>query len=84
VSFADGETRTDFWDGRSTSKTFVYRSRARAESAEVDPDHVVLLDMHPVNNSRSLTTRSGVAATKWSARWLLWLEDWLLTCAVLS
>jgi hypothetical protein len=84
VSFADGETRTDFWDGRSALKTFVYRSRTRAESAEVDPDHVVLLDMHPVNNSRSLTPRSGVAATKWSARWLLWLEDWLLTCAALS
>jgi hypothetical protein len=84
VSFADGETRTDYWDGRRTSKTFVYRSRARAASVEVDPDHIVLLDMHPVNNSRSLTPRAGVAATRWSARWLLWLEDWLLTCAALS
>jgi hypothetical protein len=84
VSFADGETRTDYWDGRRTSKTFVYQSRARAQSAEVDPDHILLLDMHPVNNSRTLAPRAGVAATKWAARWLLWLEDWLLTYAVLA
>jgi hypothetical protein len=84
VSFADGETRTDYWDGRRSSKTFVYQSRARADSAEVDPDRVLLLDMHPVNNSRTLTPRAGIAATKWAARWLLWLEDWLLTCAALA
>ena len=84
VSFADGETRTDYWDGRRASQTFVYQSRTRAESAEIDPDRIVLLDMHPANNSRTLTPRAGIASTKWSARWLLWLEDWLLTCAVLA
>jgi hypothetical protein len=84
VSFADGETRIDHWDGRRTSKTLVYQSRARAASAEIDPDRILLLDMHAVNNSRTLAPRAGVAATKWSARWLLWLEDWLLTCAALS
>ena len=84
VSFADGETRTDYWDGRRASQTFVYQSRARARSAEIDPDRIVLLDMHPTNNSRTLTPRAGIASTKWAARWLLWLEDWLLTCAVLS
>jgi hypothetical protein len=84
VSFADGETRTDYWDGRRASQTFVYQSRTRAESAEIDPDRIVVLDMHPTNNSRTLTPRAGIASTKWSARWLLWLEDWLLTCAVLS
>jgi hypothetical protein len=84
VSFADGETRIDHWDGRRSSKTFVYQSRTRAASAEIDPDRILLLDMHAVNNSRTLTPRAGLAATKWSARWLLWLEDWLLTCAALS
>jgi hypothetical protein len=62
----------------------VYQSGARAASAEIDPDRILLLDMHAVNNSRTLTPRAGAAATKWSARWLLWLEDWLLTCATLS
>lgn len=84
VAFADGGTRTDYWDGRSKSKTFVYRSRSRAESAEVDPDRILLLDMHPANNSRTLAPRAGTAATKWAARWLGWVEDWLLTCALLT
>ena len=84
VTFDDGGTRTDYWDGRDRSRTFVYRSQARAASAEIDPEHVLLLDLHRVNNSRTLAPRAGVAATKWAARWLLWLEDWLLTCAVLA
>jgi hypothetical protein len=84
VTFADGETRTDYWDGRSRSKTFAYRSRSRAQSASVDPDRILLLDMHPANNSRTLAPRNGAAATKWAARWLAWAEDWLLTCALLT
>ena len=38
VDFADGQRRTDHWDGRGQTRVFTYRSPARALSAAVDPD----------------------------------------------
>ena len=84
VVFDDGMTRLDSWDGRDPSRTFVYRSSARAASAEVDPDHIVVLDVNQTNNSRAIASLTTVAATRWSARWLVWLQDFLLTYASLA
>jgi len=84
VTFADGERRTDYWDGRAREKTFHYRGPARAQSAIVDPDRTMLLDLARTNNSMTLASRSGVAASVWSARYLLWLQDLLLTYASLG
>jgi hypothetical protein len=85
TTFADGETIRDTWDGRSVGKTFEYRSRSRAVSAEVDPDRVLLLDLNRSNNG--VTLDSGVArtaATRWAARWMIWMEDALLTCVAFT
>lgn len=83
VTFADGSTRVDYWDGRDLSKTFVYRSPARGTSAQVDPGRTLLLDVNTTNNSRTFAPRTSVAATIWASRWLLWLQDLLLTYASL-
>jgi hypothetical protein len=80
TTFADGESVRDTWDGRSLGKTFEYRSRSRARSAEVDPDRVLLLDLNRSNNGVALeTTAARSAAGRWAARWMLWMEDALLT-----
>ncbi len=83
VTFEDGEHAIDAWDGRDRQKTFVFRSPARAESAIVDPDQRMVLDVHRTNNSRSISARGGPAATRWAARWLLWLEHALLSYSAL-
>jgi hypothetical protein len=83
VSFADGQRRTDYWDGRSLEKLFQYRSAERAVSAVVDPDRMLLLDLHQTNNSKTLTPRAGTAGTRWAARYLVWLENVLLSYASL-
>jgi hypothetical protein len=82
VTFADGTRHDDYWDGRDRSKQFVYRSPARAVSAEIDPNRVILLDVNRTNNSLALRTDS-TAANLWAARWDTWLEDLLLTIASL-
>jgi hypothetical protein len=82
VMFADAERVVDSWDGRDASKTFAYRSQYRAESATVDPDRTLLLDINRTNNSRTATSRSGEAATRWASRWMLWLENALLGYSV--
>lgn len=83
VVFAGGERVIDAWDGRDSRKTFAYRSASRATSAIVDPDRTLLLDMNRTNNSRMAAPASGVAATRWAARWLLWLEHALLNYGAL-
>jgi hypothetical protein len=80
TTFADGETVRDAWDGRSRERIFEYRSRSRAVSAEVDPDRVLLLDLNRANNGVTLDSGpASTAATRWAARWMIWLEDALLT-----
>ena len=52
---------------------------ARAVTAQVDPERVLLLDANYTNNSRSLAPKTNAAARKWSLAWLVWLQDHLLT-----
>ena len=84
VKFRDGEQRTDYWDGRAREKTFHYRGLARAQSAIVDPDRTMLLDLARTNNSMTLAPKSSVAASVWTVRYMLWLHDLLLTYASLG
>jgi hypothetical protein len=85
TTFADGEAVRETWDGRSQGKTFEYRSRSRAVSAEVDPDRVLLLDVDRGNNGRTLDPGPArTAAVRWAARWMIWMEDALLTYVALS
>jgi hypothetical protein len=60
-----------------------YSRPARAVSAEIDPDRVLLLDVDRTNNSRTLRPRAAEAAAKWSLVWMAWLQDLLLTWSFL-
>ena len=79
VKFAGGDAVTEHWDGRDRWKLYTYDRAAAAASAEVDPNQVLLLDVNRTNNSRSLAPKGGEAATKWSMKWMVWLQDALLT-----
>src|SRR5438132_1424481 len=71
------------WDGRDREKRFEYRGAARATSAELDPDRVLLLDLRRTNNTQALTPRSSAVASRLAGRWLIWFEDLLLSYASL-
>jgi hypothetical protein len=83
TSFADRDSIRDSWDGRGREKRFEYLGPAPVVSAQLDPDRVLLLDLNQTNNSRTLAPVSGTAGTRWAGRWLLWMEDALLTYASL-
>ncbi len=57
VTFADGEKVTERWDGRDRWKLFTYDRSAKAATAQVDPNRVLLLDVNYTNNSRTLTPK---------------------------
>ena len=85
ITFADGDSVRESWDGRTAARTFEYRSPSRAVSAEVDPDRMLLLDRNRRNNGVTLDSDAArTAATRWSARWMIWLQDALLTYVALT
>jgi hypothetical protein len=79
VTFADGSTARERWDGRDRWKLYAYDRTAAAVSAEIDPDHVLLLDLNRVNNSRAVSSSAPKAARQWAGRWMIWLQDLTLT-----
>jgi hypothetical protein len=79
VTFEDGTHVRERWDGVARWHVLRYLRPARAVSAEVDPDRILLLDVSYTNNSRTLAPRGRAAATKWSLVWLTWFQDLLLT-----
>ena len=79
VEFDDGQAVHERWDGAARWTVFSYTRRARATRATVDPDRVLVLDVNYTNNSRTTKPMGTTAATKWSLRWLIWLQDLLLT-----
>jgi hypothetical protein len=81
VTFKNGEKVRERWDGRDRWRMFSYERGVEGLSAQVDPDRVLLLDVDYTNNSRTLEPRGGAAATKWMLKWMVWLQDLLLTAA---
>jgi hypothetical protein len=79
VTFEDGSTARERWDGRDRWKLYRYTRSAKAKQAVVDPDRVLLLDLNYTNNSRTLQPRAGEASRKWMLTWLAWAQDLLMT-----
>ena len=81
VTFDDGSKVRELWvppsgegvDQNSRWKTFVYVKDAKVVSAEVDPDHTVLLDVDHFNDS-FVVPGNGVPARKLTNLWLTSLE----------
>jgi hypothetical protein len=83
VAFDNGERMTEEWSGRERWKLYTYVRSARAVSAQIDPRRVLLLDVNYTNNSRSLEPKGTAASAKWALKWMVWLQDALLTWGVL-
>ena len=81
TTFENGETARERWDGRDRWRLYTYDRPSRAVQAQVDPDRTLLLDIDYTNNSRTLTPQGEEAATKWALKWMVWLQDLLLTWA---
>jgi aminopeptidase N len=81
VTFANGEKVTERWGGEQRWRQYVYTRESRAVSAQVDPNRVLLLDVNYTNNSKTLVPQAPRAATRWALKWMVWLQDALLSWA---
>jgi len=53
VTFADGSTTLEPWDGTQAEVTFTYPDRAPVRSANIDPEQKVVVDLHWTDNGLS-------------------------------
>lgn len=81
VTFSNGEQTRETWDGRARWHAFTFERPVQAVSAQVDPERVLLLDTNFTNNSKTMTPAAETAAAKWSLRWMVWLQDLMMTYA---
>jgi len=81
VNFADGAQTRLPWNGGDRWTLVTAEQRSEPVSAQVDPDQILLLDTNFTNNSYAIKPKGPRAATKWAAKWMVWLEDQLLTWA---
>jgi hypothetical protein len=81
TTFADGHKVTEKWNGLDRRAIYVYQRPARATHVQVDPERVLLLDTIYTNNSRTVAPQSGEASLAWAARWMVWLQDLMVTYA---
>lgn len=69
ILFEDGTRTREHWDGADRWTRFSYSRTTKIRSAEIDPDHTVLLDRDLFNNSYTTETNS-LPARKITNLWL--------------
>lgn len=69
VRFDDGTMVRQQWDGKATWRKWIWDSHRRVESATVDPDRVLHLDVDLVNNSARRKSAS-LGTTRLAGRFL--------------
>ena len=79
VVFRNGERVKEQWNGRERWKAFTYDRPALADYAVVDPARTLLLDVNYTNNTYTTRPQADAAAEKWMLKWMVWLQDALLT-----
>ncbi|HXE92107.1 MAG TPA: M1 family metallopeptidase [Terriglobales bacterium] len=78
VRFADGKEVRERWDGNYRWAKFQYRNRPAIVSAEIDRDFTWKLEVPRTDNS-ALAEPVRLAADKWYLRWVVWIQNVLMT-----
>jgi hypothetical protein len=75
IRFSNGEKVRERWDGQSRWTKFNYEKKAKVVSAEIDPDHKILIDRNNFNNSY-VVEANPKPTYKLSTYWLF-LTQWV-------
>lgn len=84
VTFENGDELIEHWNGEARWREYTYLRPTAVRSAVVDPDRVLLLDTNFTNNSRTREPRTEPAARKWTLKWMVWLQDAILTWSLFA
>ena len=75
VTFSDGAEIKESWNGKARWKIFSYSKNAKITRVEVDPEHILVLDVNPINNTWIKQSEAGISAGKWASKWMIWLQN---------
>ena len=84
VRFEDGTEVRDWWDGREAAAELRYVSASRGVVASVDPEVFLVLDADRTNNTRTLQRHVDPIGVRMALRWILWLQDAMVTYSGLA
>jgi hypothetical protein len=73
IVFSDNTRRRETWDGQDRWRAWTYLTTASITSAEVDPDHTLLLDVNRFNNSQTVAANP-IPARKITNLWSTLLQ----------
>ena len=79
VTFANGDHALARWDGRDEMRTFRFQGPSPAIAAHLDPDRVLVPDANYLNNAIVLPAATNAPVGKWMARWMVWMQNTLLS-----
>jgi hypothetical protein len=77
VLFADGQQLDILWNGAGT-RTFDLESASPFSIVQLDPDRAALLDRNWLDNQRRAEPGTNAPVRKWTARWMIWIQDAML------
>ncbi len=83
LEFDDGEVIRHEWDGQNRWTKIVETRPAKLVSAEVDPDHLLALDVNRLNNGRRLEPDRRVSS-KMLVHVLFWFQNLLELTAIVG
>jgi len=75
ITFTDGSQATEQWLGRERWTRYDYTRSSRIERVVIDPDHKLTLDINYTNNSWIKESAAPLAAGKWAAKWMIWVQS---------
>ncbi len=82
IRFENGKEITENWEGLDRTYEFKYTGKHKIESAIIDPEQKILMDMDFNNNS--LTKKPEKAAVwKYTAKFLFFIENLMMTISAL-
>lgn len=82
VTLRDGQQVTLEWDGGEPA-TFDIDGPVAAATVALDPERLNLLDSDWLNNRLQPAMPTNAPVTKWTSRWLVWLQDGMLAYSAL-
>ncbi|MFT4666120.1 MAG: hypothetical protein ACI8YQ_004066 [Polaribacter sp.] len=74
VTFEDGTTLIENWDGQERSKTFYYEGNKKVMSAIIDPLRKIYLDKNFTNNSYTIAPQK-TGIRKYAIQLMTWLQN---------